>query len=473
MNGKVKRYAGLSGCKDYKTATQIIKNGGYATDVKYVDKICSLIERWDLTRFDKLGRENSNMNIIDVTNASRPYVPQWGNQKQYIVVHYLGVAGQNNKINSDGCGAHYYIYWDGTIYKAADHNAILWQVGTAGYYTQKHPYARNSNCIGIEMCPKCDGSGKYAEDPTWYFTEATQNACVQLVKYLMGQLGVGTDHVLRHYDVVNKYCPAPYVTNNKYKTSWTWSEFKAKLGSTSTPTVTPSTPAQTKTYKVGMYKVNCDLHIRSDATVNSKVVNTIRDRGEYTITEIKNNCWGKLKSGAGWINVSDEYCTYVGVVATASKPVPKPTVKPATPVYKVGKYKVNCDALTIRSDASSKASATGSIRDKGTYNITEIKNTYWGKLKSGAGWICIDKDFCTYVGALDKHTTVVNKEFQIAVKENGIRVRASAGLSARIAIGSCPIGTYTITETKTADGYTWGKLKSGAGWIAIECCVRL
>ena len=85
----------------------------------------------------------------------------------------------------------------------------------------------------------------------------------------------------------------------------------------------------------------------------------------------------------------------------------------------------------------------------------------------------LTKIFCTYVGALDKHSTVVNKEFQIAVKENGIRVRASAGLSARIAIGSCPIGTYTITETKTADGYTWGKLKSGAGWIAIECCVRL
>ena len=323
------------------------------------------------------------------------------------------------------------------------------------------------------MCPKCDGSGKYAEDPTWYFTEATQNACVQLVKYLMGQLGVGADHVLRRYDVVNKYCPAPYVTNNKYKTSWTWNEFKAKLGATYTPPVVQSQPTSTKTYKTGMYKVNCDLHIRSDATVNSKVVNTIRDRGTYTVTEIKNNCWGKLKSGAGWINVSDEYCTYVGVVATASKPVSKPTAKPATPVYKVGKYKVNCDALTIRSDASSKASATGSIRDKGTYNITEIKNTYWGKLKSGAGWICIDKDFCTYVGALDKHTTVVNKEFQIAVKENGIRVRASAGLNARIAIGSCPMGTYTITETKTADGYTWGKLKSGAGWIAIECCVRL
>lgn len=470
MNGKVKRYAGLSGCTDYKTAAQIIKNGGYATDVKYVDKICSLIERWDLTRFDKLGRENLNMNIIDVTNASRPYVPQWGNQKRYIVVHYLGVAGQNNKINSDGCGAHYYIYWDGTIYKAADHNAILWQVGTAGYYTQKHPYARNSNCIGIEMCPKCDGSGKYAEDPTWYFTEATQNACVQLVKYLMNKLGVGTDHVLRHYDVVNKYCPAPYVTNNKYKTSWTWNEFKAKLVSTSTPnpTVTPSAP--TKTYKIGMYKVNCDLNIRSDANADAKLVSTIKDRGTYTVTEIKNGCWGKLLSKAGYINVSDAYCTYVGAAQDTTKPASNPTT---TQTYKVGKYKVNCASLTIRADASKNAKVNGSIKDKGTYNITEIKNTCWGKLKSGAGWICIDKEFCSYVGALDATAPAKSKEFQIAVKEKGIRVRATPSLSGKIAITSCPLGTYTITETKVADGYTWGKLKSGAGWIAIECCVRL
>ena len=469
MNGRAKRYAGLSGCKDYKTAAQIIKNGGYATDTKYVDKLCSLIERWNLTRFDNLGKENS-MNIIDVTNASKSYVPQWGNQKKYIVVHYLGVAGQNNKINSDGCGAHYYIYWDGTIYKAADHNAILWQVGTAGYYTQKHPYARNSNCIGIEMCPKCDGTGKYAEDPKWYFTEATQNACVQLVKYLMGQLGVGTDHVLRHYDVVNKYCPAPYVTNNKYKTSWTWDEFKAKLGSTSTPIVTPSTPAQTKTYKIGMYKVNCDLNIRADANADAKLVSTIKDRGTYTVTEIKNGCWGKLLSKAGYINVSDAYCTYVGAAQDTTKPASNPTT---TQTYKVGKYKVNCASLTIRSDASKNAKVNGSITDKGTYNITEIKNTCWGKLKSGAGWICVDKDYCTYVGALDTANTTAKKEFQIAVKEKGIRVRATPSLSGKIAITSCPIGTYHITETKSADGYTWGKLKSGTGWIAIECCVRL
>lgn len=51
------RYAGLKGCTDCRSAIQIIKNGGYATDVKYVDKICNIIERWNLTQFDV---QNSN-----------------------------------------------------------------------------------------------------------------------------------------------------------------------------------------------------------------------------------------------------------------------------------------------------------------------------------------------------------------------------------------------------------------------------
>ena len=52
MNGNKLRYAGLKGEKDYKKAIQIIKDGGYATDTKYVTKICGIIERWNLTQFD-------------------------------------------------------------------------------------------------------------------------------------------------------------------------------------------------------------------------------------------------------------------------------------------------------------------------------------------------------------------------------------------------------------------------------------
>ncbi|MDO4343616.1 MAG: glucosaminidase domain-containing protein [Eubacteriales bacterium] len=53
VNGDHFRYDGLQYQTDYRVAAQIIKNGGYATDVRYVDKLCSLIETYNLTRFDQ------------------------------------------------------------------------------------------------------------------------------------------------------------------------------------------------------------------------------------------------------------------------------------------------------------------------------------------------------------------------------------------------------------------------------------
>ena len=52
MNGSKKRYEGLAGCTDYKKAAQLIKDGGYATSSTYVEKLCSIIEKWNLTQFD-------------------------------------------------------------------------------------------------------------------------------------------------------------------------------------------------------------------------------------------------------------------------------------------------------------------------------------------------------------------------------------------------------------------------------------
>lgn len=52
MNGKKLRYDGLKGRTDYKKAVQIIKDGGYATSLTYVEKLCGIIEKWKLTDFD-------------------------------------------------------------------------------------------------------------------------------------------------------------------------------------------------------------------------------------------------------------------------------------------------------------------------------------------------------------------------------------------------------------------------------------
>lgn len=51
-NGSKLRYDGLKGCTDYKKAVQIIKDGGYATSLTYVEKLISIIEKWNLTQYD-------------------------------------------------------------------------------------------------------------------------------------------------------------------------------------------------------------------------------------------------------------------------------------------------------------------------------------------------------------------------------------------------------------------------------------
>ena len=51
-NGSALRYNGLKDCTNYKKAVQIIKDGGYATSSSYVNNLCSIIERWNLTQYD-------------------------------------------------------------------------------------------------------------------------------------------------------------------------------------------------------------------------------------------------------------------------------------------------------------------------------------------------------------------------------------------------------------------------------------
>lgn len=172
------------------------------------------------------------LSIID--KISSKYVPKWGNEKKYIYLHYLGVTGENYELAPDGTGAHFTIYHDGRIFQRCSLDAIVWAVGTAnGMYKQKHPTARNSNGISIELCCYCDGNKNNAEDKKWYFTKETQEAAVWLVQKLMKECSIPADNVLRHWDVVNKWCPSPWCNNNKYKTSWTWDEFKAKIGAKS------------------------------------------------------------------------------------------------------------------------------------------------------------------------------------------------------------------------------------------------
>ena len=85
MNGSKLRYSGLLNCKTYREAIQLIKNGGYATDVHYVDKICNIIERFNLARYDSEAGKGGSVKPTpdtpvtpDVSPISPSYVVQAG-----------------------------------------------------------------------------------------------------------------------------------------------------------------------------------------------------------------------------------------------------------------------------------------------------------------------------------------------------------------------------------------------------------
>ena len=77
-NGSKLRYEGLKGCTDYKKAAQIIKDGGYATSLTYVDKLCSIIERWKLTQYDVAGEASDVVKYYRVRKSWEDAASQLG-----------------------------------------------------------------------------------------------------------------------------------------------------------------------------------------------------------------------------------------------------------------------------------------------------------------------------------------------------------------------------------------------------------
>lgn len=146
--------------------------------------------------------------------------------------------------------------------------------------------------------------------------------------------------------------------------------------------------------------------------------------------------------------------------------------------YKTGLYKVNIGDLNIRKGPGTNYGTNGMITDRGTYTITEIQNGYWGRLKSGAGWISVHEAYCTYKGAVSSDSGgSVEKpsgNFLVQVDISDLYIRKGPGTNYGTN-GFCPKGVYTIVEVKTGAGSNagWGKLKSGAGWISLDYATRI
>lgn len=175
---------------------------------------------------------------LQTINASSRY----GSDVKYIVVHYTGAPGSavNNATyfanGYRGASAHYFVGYSGEVWQSVSDSLAAWSVGGNKYPGTKggsvYGKCTNYNSINIEMCVRTSGSrGDTSKD--WYFEDETISSTVKLVQGLMMKYDIPLSRVVRHYDVVGKYCPNPFVLNDD---EVTWSDFKNMVaGNESTP----------------------------------------------------------------------------------------------------------------------------------------------------------------------------------------------------------------------------------------------
>lgn len=169
-----------------------------------------------------------NKKISDYNNQSR-----YGYSIKYIVIHYVG-AVSTAKNNADyfyggdrQASAHFFVDED-SIWQSVEESRAAWHCGGPLQGPNGHKYFQictNLNSIGIEMCV-IRKNGKYIvkngtiENTSW------------LVQHLMSKYNIDSDHVIRHYDVTGKDCPAAYPeydTDDYLLNSSAWKKFKKKL----------------------------------------------------------------------------------------------------------------------------------------------------------------------------------------------------------------------------------------------------
>lgn len=373
---------------------QEIKNAGYATSINYVANVNNVINKWNLSKYDKEMEgviKMSNSSLIDCTIKSPNHSGARTHKIDRISPHC--VVGQLSAESIGGCftsssrqaSCNYGIGKDGRVVLVVDEANRSWCTSSN---------ANDQRAVTIECAS--DSTAPYA------FNNAVYNKLIDLCTDICKRNGKkkllwfadkntalnynpkADEMVLTvHRWFANKSCPGDWMYERMGDLA---NKVNVKLGSgtVTTPTPTAPTTATNKNYPAVPFTVKVivsDLNIRK--TPNGAVTGKCIGKGTFTIDQVQNG-WGHLKSNAGWIYLENASYVTIGKTTAGSSSTASSTATSAS--YLV---KVTVNALNIRKGPGTNYGTNGTITNKGTYTITETQNGF-GKLKSGAGWICLD-----------------------------------------------------------------------------------
>lgn len=174
------------------------------------------------------------MGLLDTAVTMLAHVKNKGGTRQpeqikYLVYHYTGNDGDHAAANAKyyrdtvvQASAHYFVD-DTDVYRSVPDLEIAWAVGGKKWADcpqtgggTLYGTVTNTNSISIEMCDT-------VHDGQLMATERTLARAAALGRELMDKYNIPLDHVIRHFDVTGKHCPA-YLMD-----SAAWEAFKARL----------------------------------------------------------------------------------------------------------------------------------------------------------------------------------------------------------------------------------------------------
>ncbi|WP_099468316.1 phage tail tip lysozyme [Konateibacter massiliensis] len=405
---------------------------------------------------------------------------------KYIVIHYVGALGgatENCQYYAGGnrnASAHYFVGFDGAIWQSVEDANIAWHCGANTY---KHAECRNANSIGIEMCVRKKNTASLgANDKDWYFEDATVESAAELTRYLMEKYNVPASNVIRHYDVTGKVCPNPYVYNT---TGHTWEEFKNKVSSGSTASET-STEKTIWDFLISKGLNTCaaagvmgNLHAESGLnacnlqnTYNTKL--GMNDT-EYTAAVDNGSYKNFVKDSAGYGLAQWTYYTrkqaLLDCAKAAGASIGNLNMQLSFLWQELQGYKSVMAALKGAGTVQAASDAVLTGYEKPADQSEAVK-----KKRAEYGVIYYNKYAGDRSGSqAEVKAAEIKTPYKVKVDTLDLRIRTGAGTNYAATGEYTGKGTFTITEEKEGKGSVkgWGKLKSGAGWIALDYCTKI
>lgn len=477
----ISNYSNLRGVTEPRQYLENIKEDGYATSLRYVDNLMSVIETWRLTDYDE---EETKMNIQIVEQiatqnpcykAGRTINPKGG------MLHSVGcpqpdplVFVRNWGRSSAEVCVHAVVGKEKVVYQILPWNRRAWHCGSG------KNGSGNNTLISIEMTEpatiKYTGGANWIETGNGSNTKshvlATYANAVEFFAFICDKYRLNPEdsNVLMSHHEGN----AKGIASNHGDVEHIWNRYglsmnqfrkdvKKAMGGGSVTTV-PSTPVDNSSddtskqkikplsgYVTVIYDGEDKLNVRKAPSILAEVDCVVGKDEVFTVVGISGDeKWYKLKSGLFITSIPD----YVLFKATEEQK--QDTVG-------TGYYRV-------RKEWADSASQIGAFKNQD--NAVEL-------CKQNGGYKVFDNNGKEIYPCVKEETG----SFKVKINVQDLRIRKGAGTSydyhkkngEAVHTGS---GVFTIVKTKDGPGASmWGLLKSYTdnedGWISLDYATRI